>query len=433
MNVVIKEEKKTNDIMYCEIQNDGEVDVNAFKLMGATTKNENQIGYFGSGIKYALATALRSNIPIKIFKGEKEVKITTRKTKMRDLNFNIICVNGSPTSITTQMGRDWLPWFIFREFYCNAIDEGGEELNISKKPQGIAGKTRIYIGFTAEIKSVFSQQEKYFSNKRESIHQTRSGKVFNRIDEEMVIYRRGIKVFNNGNSLYDYDFISLSINEAREASDFNVKWGIVDLWKTQPTKNMLAALVNNRNCLEFDLDWSWGFSNMSSVWLEYLKDKIIIPAEHSGYFADDLSNYHVILSHKLCIELHKQFGSQLIIRGMVGSNESKITEIPIQDKFSIMINEAMKFLKQISYFQDIDSRFQIKVAILDRETLGIFNNGIIYLSEDVFLKGKKSVITTLAEEFIHGKNEVFDRTRSMQDTLIEILVSAIEEKSEQYL
>ena len=418
--------------IYCEIQNNGEVDINAFRLMGATTKDNTKIGYFGSGIKYALATALRMEIPIKIFSGEREVKTSLRTTKMRDHKFKIICINGTPTSITTQMGRDWKPWYIFREFYCNAIDEGGEGLEIAQTPMGIKDKTRIYIGLTDEIKEIFTQQDKYFSAKRLPILDIANCKIFNRVDDEMVVYRKGVRVFDKGKSIYDYDFQSLSIDESREASDFNVKWEIINFWKNHATQEMIALLVNNKDCLEFNLNWDFWGSIESNAWLEFLKDKVIIPYEHSGYFADDLSEYHVTLPHKLCIELHKVFGDKLTIRGMMNRN-TKIAEVPMKERNKILLQNAIDFLKQSYYFSDIDTAFPIKTAILENNILGQFDNNIIYLSSDLFIEGKKAVVSTLVEEYIHAKTKASDRTRAMQNKLIEIVISSIEERTRVFL
>ena len=53
---------------YILVQNDEEIDILAFNLIGASTKrdDDNKIGFFGSGLKYSLAYALRNNIEIKI-------------------------------------------------------------------------------------------------------------------------------------------------------------------------------------------------------------------------------------------------------------------------------------------------------------------------------------------------------------------------------
>ena len=106
-----------------EIVNDG---LNAILLIGASTKrgDDTKIGFFGSGLKYSMATLLRNGIPFKMFSGTKEIKITTKKVKLREQEFRQIVINGKPTSMTLEMGIDWQPWFAVREILCNAIDEG---------------------------------------------------------------------------------------------------------------------------------------------------------------------------------------------------------------------------------------------------------------------------------------------------------------------
>ena len=112
---------------YILFRNDGEIDPNALKLLGASTKrnDSSKIGFFGSGLKYALAYLLRKGIETRIFSGNKEIKLSTKRSRFRDQSFDVICVNGSETSLTTSMGVDWKGWFAVREIYCNALDEGG--------------------------------------------------------------------------------------------------------------------------------------------------------------------------------------------------------------------------------------------------------------------------------------------------------------------
>lgn len=420
-------------MIYCKIQNNGEVDINAFRLMGATTKDgdDTKIGYFGSGIKYALASALRKNIPIKIFSGEKEIKVTTRNTKMRERTFSVICINGQPTSITTQIGKDWKDWFIFREFYCNAIDEGGQSLAVNDNPTGEKGKTTIYLGLEGEMKNVFDSLDKYFSFRREPLFNLSTGKVFNKIGDNMTIYRKGIQVWNERDSIFDYDFNRISINEARETSDFQVEWELNKLWKYHANEQMISCLTHNQDKYEFTMNWELSNDKFSNTWYEALKDKVIIPKEYGGYFADDLSNFHVILPHKLCVALHNTFGNKLKIRGLQ-DKKAGIVELPMSDRETAMIKKGIEFLKTSNSFSDIE-QFTIRMAVLENFTLGQVEDGIIYLSKDLFQDGQRKVIEVLIEEYIHAKKSVGDRTREMQNFLIKYIVSSLEEKSGIYL
>lgn len=421
---------------YIKIQNDGEVDVNAFKLMGATTKVEGQIGYFGSGIKYAVASALRKGIPLRVFSGEKEIKITTRKTTMRDQEFDVICINGSPTSITTNMGRDWQDWFVLREFYCNAIDEGGGDLGVSDEPKGEAGKTSIFIGMNDSMKEISGDLASYFAFRREPLHITPMGSLFRPVGNKMVVYRLGIRVFNEGEkNIYDYDIKKLSISEDRTSSDWDVKMALVKLWRKHATQDMLAQLTSRgTDSVEFNLSWGMGSDPFSDEWLHFLKGKTVIPWEKSGFFVEDIvqDNRHVVLPMRLCVELHQQFGNKLNIRGMQ-SGDRAITVVTTTEREAQYIQEAVSFLEKSPLFKDI-FELEIHVAVFEKASiLGQAKDGKVYLARGLFEHGKRMVVETLLEEYVHARKQVGDFSREMQNVLIRYVVSSMEEKQGLYL
>ncbi len=420
-----------NNIFIC-IENEGEVDVNAFRLLGASTKegDSTKIGFFGSGTKYALASALRMGIPVKIFSGAKEIKIGTRKTKMRNESFDVITINGSPTGMTTRMGKDWQSWFIFREFYCNAIDEGGEKLTTTDSPVGEKGKTRIYLGMEGEMTEVLNNFDSYFSKKREALGRLSGINIYPRLGNKMTVYRKGIRVFHEHESIYDYDFDSIPMNESRVSSDFDCEWRIVGLWKTKATETMISGLVNSRDSYEFNMSWDWNDSSMSKAWLTYLANKTIIPKEHSGYFADDASEYHITLPYELCKCLHAAFGEKLRIRGFQ-DRKNGVSIMEMGEREIALIEEATSFLEKAGV-NDIRS-YPVKMAILESGTAGEVIDGEILVASDTFTKGKRNLVETLLEEYIHAKTKESDRTRGMQNRLIELTITAMETATKTYL
>src|SRR5574343_1021192 len=116
--------------MWLKISNQGLIDPNALILMGASSKRDDvsKIGFFGTGIKYALAVLLRNNIAIKIYNGVKEIEVSTKTVSFRDKEYQQVFIDGRETSITTDIGPDWKIWYAIREIYCNAIDEGGMDI-----------------------------------------------------------------------------------------------------------------------------------------------------------------------------------------------------------------------------------------------------------------------------------------------------------------
>jgi len=416
------------------IENEGEIDINALRLIGATTKDgETQIGYFGTGIKYALATAMRQEIPVRIFAGDREIEITTETVQMRGHDFEAICLDGEMTSITTEMGRDWETWFVLREFYCNALDEGSElPVKLTDDVSGKAGATRVYIGLTDQTHEVMTDFNLYFSTSRTPIFEAAGVKVYNRIGDKGIIYRRGVRVFSSFDSIYDYDIQSLSIDEARTSSLWDINWALIGFWKAHATPEMIVCLYNHPEKHEYKWDWDYGATAYDDSWWLTLTDRVIIPKEQAGYFADDLSEFNVQLPHRLCLGLHKKFGGEgLKIRGMLDDgfviNETQTTE-----KEQAMIDRAIEFLRASQYFSDIDPDI-IRVAVMEKNTLGTANQGLIYLSPDVFTKGVKRVAAVIIEEWLHVKSKASDRTRLFQDTLIELTISVIEDQTGVYL
>jgi hypothetical protein len=129
-------------------QNKGLVPIEAIKTMGISAKEtERPIGYFGTGLKYAIAIILREGGSINIHRGQQLLQFGTIKKEVRGEEFEIVTMktvtpiqnvdNGiDPDSLfdevteelgfTTELGKNWVPWMAFRELYCNCMDENGE-------------------------------------------------------------------------------------------------------------------------------------------------------------------------------------------------------------------------------------------------------------------------------------------------------------------
>ena len=143
---------------YILIQNDGEIEINSFELIGASTKRgeSGKIGFFGSGLKYSIAYMMRNGIDFKVFSGTNEIVFSLKSEDFRDKKFERICINGNPTSYTTSIGPTWSEdWFVLREIYCNAVDESNYQLIKSTQTvAGVDGKTRIYVELTKNLEEV---------------------------------------------------------------------------------------------------------------------------------------------------------------------------------------------------------------------------------------------------------------------------------------
>jgi len=112
--------------MSVNFANPGVMDLDFIRTMGLHVKEtDTAIGYFGTGLKYAIATLLRTGHVIKLITGGEIVTFSTRDKEVRGVTFKFVMMNDEQLAFTTDLGRDWEVWQAYRELYSNCLDEGG--------------------------------------------------------------------------------------------------------------------------------------------------------------------------------------------------------------------------------------------------------------------------------------------------------------------
>lgn len=120
----------------------GTMDIRAFTTMGVNAKprTEKPIGYFGTGLKYAVAVLCRLGATITVHTGGVRYSFDLAPMRFRGSDFDQIVMRRDTffgaegwrlgrrqkLPYTTQYGRNWEAWMAFRELYSNTLDEGGE-------------------------------------------------------------------------------------------------------------------------------------------------------------------------------------------------------------------------------------------------------------------------------------------------------------------
>ena len=415
--------------VYIKIKNEGEIDINAFKLLGATSKrgDDTKIGYFGSGLKYAMAVLIRNDIPFNIFSGEKEVKVTTTKRKFRGEEFDVIKINNQMTSLTTAMGIDWKEWFAIREVYCNAVDEGEYSLDVVDECIGEKGKTIFYIQFSDKIKEVFNNWNNYFSDKRTDIISKQEECKFFSGGKKLIVYRKGVNVFEmNKQCLFHYDLKNIQIGEDRTVkSEFDMRCKIIAQLREYASTEMIRSIYDNwQETYEGTLNWDYEYNPFNNNWLEVLGGRTIVLNNTAGYFAEEMSDNTIILPDKLGIELKSYFKDKIKVMGF-SDKYGKRDIVDLNEKQEKMLEYGINFLQGECNIKD----YEVKLCRFDDNyTLGEANNGAILISPRAFERGKKCVISTLIEEYSHLDSTAGDKTRKFQNYLINKFISIIEDK-----
>jgi hypothetical protein len=245
------------------IENPGVCPPEGFTVLGVsladTCSNDGMIGQFGSGNKHGVILCLRKGLQPTIFCGTLRLEFFTKPQTVKDSqsskDFARVCVKyggtyeGASKTSTEDLGfvldygkKDWDDIALaLREFISNSIDrcirENGNwdavrvEVVDEKQVRAKAGVTRVFLPLTAEVLEFYNNLGKWFLHFSEpesielSILPKRDRNIGDR--KAAVIFRRGVRVRefqdNDQPSLFDYNLNDLSLDEARKASDWDVR------------------------------------------------------------------------------------------------------------------------------------------------------------------------------------------------------------------
>lgn len=233
-------------------ETDGLIDIRAFTTMGLSAKpmTESPIGYFGTGLKYAMAVLVRLGMEPIVWIGKD--KYTFRKvfTDFRGQGFDLLQMEVhkfrwlksrfQDLPFTTQYGRNWELWMAFRELESNTRDEKGStkvtRYSETGNTEGENGKTKILIR-GQEIVDIFEKIGEIFLEGalREPLD-NRKVQIFP--GESQFIYWRGLKVLKPFHpTLHTYNFLGhLDLTEDRTIA-----------WEYQAKQLLADDLVKSTN------------------------------------------------------------------------------------------------------------------------------------------------------------------------------------------
>ena len=153
----LHQENMGTDIMTVCFQNKEEIDLRGLLTFGVSVKGKDDaIGYFGTGLKYALAVLLREGCDVSVYMGNSEITVKTQPIKIRGEEFDVVHFNDQEAPFTTDLGKNWELWMAYRELHANCIDEQNWTIGRGLKPQ--KGYTTISVGGKA-FSDLFEQQE----------------------------------------------------------------------------------------------------------------------------------------------------------------------------------------------------------------------------------------------------------------------------------
>lgn len=389
-------------------KNPGVIDPRSISTFGVSVKEgSNPIGFFGTGLKYAIAVLLRTGHSVTVMAGLQVIQFGTETQCVRDKPFEFVTMSidgGAPAALgfTTELGKKWDVWMAYREIACNCKDEGGEEGPVAYCPDAEGGTTQIIVAGEAFAKA-YSDRHLYILQDAPSLEvdqvevRRRAGRGF---------YYRGVRVHDFGaTSLFTYNATgSLELTEDRTLKHQWEADGAVrrSILRSDDEDFIRACVTAHDRCVEGNIDFhGWGIApseTFLSVVGECLKDRMLKVN---------------VTAAKVWRETTKQ-----------GFEPNEITLTKVQAK---SLERALDFCGRIGF--PIRGAYPIKFAeSLGEGCLGLAQDGTIYIAERVFhLGGTKQLASTLIEEYLHLRHGWKDLTRELQSFLFEKLVSVGEE------
>lgn len=373
-------------------QNDGLIDPISICTFGVNAKDtDNPIGYFGTGLKYAIAVLLRKKNEIEIKTGEEVYTFDLENTVIRGKSFDVVRMNGNPVGFTTELGKRWEMWQAFREIYCNAIDEGGNvydgEIEHSANKTTILVKGDEFYNAFLEKDSIILNSPCAIPHFETDIHSGNNDAVF---------YKK-IRIYKMPRpTLYTYNIKqALDITEDRTAASFHqvckrLADAIVRIDDVQVIEDILTC---DNYYFEHEIDLSEAYDPPSNEFLEEI--------ERLKF------NKRLNKSALKVLARYRKRGDP---------KPAELTDIQTKQ-----LEKATEFCDRIGY--NVHNYPIIITGDLTGGVMGLAEKGTIYISLDAFGMGTKYVASTLIEEYLHLKTGFQDRTRELQNLLFNDLVS----------
>lgn len=377
-------------------RNKGIIDPRSITTFGVSSKeNGNAIGFFGTGLKYAIAILLRNGCSIEIRTGGQRLVFETRTETVRVDEFTFVTMNGERLGFTTELGKTWEMWQALRELWCNCLDENGEAFASDEIPDIGDDETLIIASGRPMVQAwdhrstVMLDSRPIASNHWADIHPGAS----------RFVYYRGIRVLDLGRpALFTYNIqTSMDLTEDRTIKhEFLAASWIARAIALCDNKHVIDQAVKaDREHYEHNLDFS------SSDPSPEFKGVVRLAARQ---FSSTLNR-----SAMECCRLD-------ILEHLDNAEMMDLSKVD-----RTRLDRAIAFCRAIGF--PVDEYPIIASEFLGEEILGRAHNETIYVSKRVFMMGTKMLAGTLIEEFIHLRHLHQDCTRGMQNFLFDTLVS----------
>jgi len=380
--------------MTVSFTNKGLIDLKAVKTFGASSKEtSNAIGFFGTGLKYAIAILLREGCEVELLRGAKRHKFSVRKTKIRVDHFDLIYMDDEPLAFTTELGKTWELWQAFRELLCNAIDEGGHVSQGRVSPT--AGHTSLVVTGDAF----------------DTVYATRSSIML--VDSPDLVLR-GVEVLNRRSDYLYFRGVRVMELEHPSRMTYNITQKI-DLTEDRTVRYSWQALSILKVCVATSTD------------VEFIKRVLTAGEEtfeHKFDFGDLSTSPGSVFLH-----------TSELVQGTENVNASAMrilrkalrNQLEESDSTVLAGVPAQQLERALAFCTDIGFK-PAKVPIivveeLDENAKSLVSTGKVFLSSNAFVEGTRPLTLILIDALLRHEMGTFTTGDQRADRLTTMLTS----------
>lgn len=371
--------------------------IEAATTMGVSVKTDGAIGKFGTGLKYAIAGILRLNGSVTITIEGDRYEFTAEDAEIRGKAFRIVHCNGSPCGFTTDLGKHWEPWQLFRELASNALDEGG---GWTRNP--LTGATIISVS-CREVEEAEAQENVFLGDRRPLVQSTSGATIYE--GQSRHYYYRGI----------------------RAGSFDSIAPVTIDVTHGSLSEDRLLDLATVR------AETGWAFRT-ATTWDETLVHSVLTQSQPGDFWVEAISAYTIhrgdlpkdmlafIAARRKSIR-HPAFLAALDAHMRKGGN-GRWDETPMTARHKELLAAGEQLAQAVGVDPVPRKRVHFTADLPDNIlALTCMDTRDVWFSTKLAMLGRDEFLSGYLEEAIHAMTGYHDCTREFQNTLLSIIVA----------
>lgn len=372
--------------------NAGHLDLDMVRIMGLSVKEtDSPIGYFGTGLKFSIATLLRTGHRVRLWTGGEWHDFGVEQRTIRGQEVSVVRMGSESLPFTLQLGRNWEVWQAYRELASNARDE--PDCLVTSSPIDPERYDTCICVTGEEIERAHRERADIFCEGRvlhriEGVAEVREGMSSH-------VFYRGVRVHTlREPSMWTWNFLS----ECELTEDRTLKY----LFQTDMP---MAQLVSQSD----DAEFVRAVVSAHDQQFEHRAD--------FSYVTSGSETFMEVTRHLTAQGQAQASAARLWARQAPDSDVYEDAVLDEEDRKTI--HEAEQLCLAIDPDYLLEPRY---VVTLGDSRYGMVRSGRVYIAHSTISMGTDFLAATLMEEYLHKQHGFADMSRGLQNHLFQQLV-----------